>query len=164
MTTITAFPQMAFGPTDIPKWIFYFSAGAQWLRTYEIVRDLKNADRNPDWLYYVEPHALYFAIELFVKAFAAKQNPNFNARADKNANGKRIGHSATSIIEEYRARVPTFDVIAKNQRLFNLIKTYEGTLNTRFGETAVSMEGSDTTLLFDTAESLWNEIETTRKS
>ena len=161
MKVKTAFPKIPhIKEHHSSKWIFYFHAGLQWLETYKLVRD--NNDL-PHSLWFVESHTLYFSIELFIKSWAAKENPSFNAQIDKDSSGKTIGHRATAIIEEYKEKIPELNSLYKNKYLFNLIKIYEGTLVTRFGETSVAINGDDTKLLYETGNQLANDLNFARK-
>ena len=69
---------------------------------------------------------------------------------------KSIDHP--SIIKAYEIKIPIFSEIAQNQKLFDLIKEYEKTLDTRFGETAVQLEGTDTKLMLETVHRLREEM------
>lgn len=155
----TKFPKFNFNENGPRKRHMYFFAGEQRLSTYVLVRDAQRNDQNPQLLFRVEPHALYFALELFVKALATKSNPKFNSKTDKGAGGNIMGHSATSIINEYKNIVHSFYEIANNNKLMELIRIYEGTLDTRFWETAVQMDWVDTNLLYNTINKLREEID-----
>lgn len=84
-----------------PKWTGFFHAGTEWLEAFQLLDDERKKETGM-FLFWVYPHVLYFALELFVKSLASYVNPVFDAKKDK------LGHSITSIIELYRDRIPFF--------------------------------------------------------
>lgn len=124
------------------KWSMFFHAGTEWLQLFQLLEDERKKETGL-FLFWVYPHVLYFSLELFIKSLASYENPAFNAKKDG------FSHSATAIIINYRNVVSIFDEIFQNQNLFNLIKEYEKTLDTRFGETAVQLDGNETNLIIE---------------
>jgi predicted DNA-binding protein YlxM (UPF0122 family) len=145
----TKFPKF---DDDFPsKWSMFFHVGTEWLQNFQLLDDEREKPEGI-FLFWVYPHVLYFSLELFVKSLASHENAAFDAKKDK------FGHSATAIIKAYESKIPLFAKIAQNQKLFDLIKEYEKTLDTRFGETAVQLDRSDTKLMLDTVHELREEM------
>ncbi|MCP6726639.1 MAG: hypothetical protein KJI69_01185 [Patescibacteria group bacterium] len=140
-----------FKQNSRPKWIMLFHAGTEWLQAFQILRD-ESKKISGTFLFFVYPHVLYFSMELFVKSLAAHKNPDFDAKKD------RHGHSATDIIKTYKKEIPIFSKIIKDKKLFDLIKEYEKTIDTRFGDTGVQLKGPDTKLMIKTVYKLREEM------
>ena len=145
----TKFPK--FDGSFPSKWSMFFHTGTEWLQAFQLLEDEKEK-KTGIFLFWVYPHVLYFSLELFVKSLAVHEDSAFDAKK----NG--FGHSATAIIKAYEIKIPIFSEIAQNQKLFDLIKEYEKTLDTRFGETAVQLEGTDTKLMLETVHRLREEM------
>jgi len=138
-------------PDSTPKWVQFFHAGTEWLQTFEML-EAEMKKETGVILFWVYPHVLYFSLELFVKSLASHVDPTFDARKGG------FGHSAAGIIDTYKTTIPIFKEISEDEDLFYLIKEYEKTLNTRFGETSVQIEGSDNQLVINSVYKLREEI------
>ncbi len=130
----------------------FFHVGTEWLQTFLILKDEREKKGSRLISFWVYPHALYFSMELFTKSLAAHKNLKFDAKKEG------LGHSVTKIISFYENKISVFAEIAQNKRLFELIREYENTLDTRFGETAVQMDRFDTDLMLETVYKLKKEI------
>ncbi len=132
------------------NWSTFFHAGTEWLEIFEILD--KETNKQYGFIsFYAYPYILYFSLELFVKSLAKYEDCTFDAKKDG------FLHSVTDIFVKYKD-IPFFFEIIQNHKLFNLIKEYEKTLNTRFGETAVQINGLDTKLVLETVYKLRGEI------
>jgi hypothetical protein len=144
----TKFPKFQ---EDFPKkWGMLFHAGTDWLQVFQLL-EVERQKPTGIFLFWVYPHVLYFSLELFVKSLASYENSAFNAKKDG------FGHSATKIIKAYK-KIPAFNKIYKNKKLFDLIKEYEKTLDTRFGDTSVQMDRTETNLIIQTVYELREEM------
>jgi hypothetical protein len=139
-------------PGNFPhNWAKYFHAGTEWLQTFQLLEDERKKDTGI-FLFNVYPHVLYFSLELLVKSLASHEDPSFDAKKHG------YGHSASKIIKHYGTTIPIFNTIGNDQPLMDLIKEFEKTLDTRFGETTVQLEGADTKLMTDTVYAIRAEM------
>ena len=134
--------------TDFSNWVLWFHAGDAWLNSLEILRD--NRDRIFWGVFYVTPSVVAFCLELFVKSLAAHVDNLFV--------GKDYPHNTTAIIEKYASSIPVFNKIKTDKHLIKIIKEYEKTKDTRFGETYVSLNGDDQMKLISLIYELRSEI------
>lgn len=133
---------------NISNWDNFFRAGDAWLQSLQVLEDSKN---QIGWgVFYVKPWIIAFCLELFVKAIAAHKDNSFN--------GNDYNHKTTKILEDYEFKIPVFEKIFKNKELIGLIKEYEKTSDTKFGETYVSINGSDQNKIVNTVYELRSEI------
>lgn len=137
----TQFPKI--GDEFPDKWPQYFHAGSDWLYTVLVLDE--NARGDGRFVFYVYPHALYFSLELLVKSLAAYVNPEFDARKEK------LNHSVTKIVEKYKSDIPLFEKIYSDTALMALIREFEKTFDTRFGETYIQTNRADMNIVLNTA-------------
>ena len=138
-----------FSDSDhIPNWSNFFRAGDSWLQSLQVLDDNKD---NIGWgIFYVKPWVVAFCLELFVKSIAAHEDSTFE--------GKEYYHRTTKIIEKYKNIIPIFEKIFSNHPLFLIMKEYENTIDTKFGETSVSIDGDDQNKLIEMVYELRGEI------
>ncbi len=141
---VTKFPERT--KKDMDNWSYFFHAADQWREAWLIMQEDKS--KNNSWLFYVESHILYFSLELFIKSIISYHINDFDAKKEL------LGHSATKIINKYKNIVSIFNKIDTNKVLVNLIKEYENTLSTRFGDTGAMCDGGDEKLIIDTIDEL----------
>ncbi len=133
---------------EIPSWDNFFRAGDAWLESLEVLNDNKNSI---GWgVFYVRPSIVAFCLELFVKAIAAHE--------DKSFNGKKYRHHTTDILDDYKNKISIFFKISNNSELVGLIKEFEKTIDTKFGETYVSTNDNDQQKIIETVYELRKEI------
>lgn len=134
--------------SNIPKWESFFTAGDAWLQSLQVLNDNKD---DIGWgIFYVKPWVIAFCLELFVKAIITREDQSFE--------GKKYSHRTTEIIEKYKNMIPIFEKIFNNHPLFLLIKEHENTIDTKFGETYVSIDGEDQNKLIEVVYELRSEI------
>lgn len=133
---------------EMQKWSNYFRAGDAWLSSLQILDDNRNESA---WgVFYVNPWVSAFCLELFVKARISFEYIDFD--------GHRFSHKTTNIIRNFENEIPIFQKIYRNNNLFNLIKEFENTKDTKFGETSVSLDGNDQKKIIDTVYELRDEM------
>lgn len=133
---------------SIPKWSNFFTAGDAWLQSLQVLND--NKDSIGWGIFYVKPWVVSFCLELFVKSIASHEDSTFD--------GKKYSHRTTEIIKKYKNIIPIFKKIFSDLQLFLLMKEYENTIDTKFGETYVSIDGDDQNKLIEIVHELRSEI------
>lgn len=133
---------------NVPKWSNFFRAGDAWLQSLEVLK--KNIEKIGWGVFYVTPFIIAFCLELFVKAIASHEDNSFNEKA--------YSHNTDKILKSYSEKISLFKTICKNKKLMLLIKEYQKTIDTKFGETYVSTSGVDQSLIIDTIYELRSEI------
>lgn len=123
------------------RWARFFHAGTEWLQVYELLKEESIKKDVRIIALYVYSYALGIATELFVKSIVARKDPSFNP--------KRFNHNTADLINAYSSNIPILDTIAKNNKLMELIKSYEDTVDTKFGDTTISIEGKDEQMVLD---------------
>jgi hypothetical protein len=101
--------------------------------------------------FYVKPWIVSFCLELFIKSITSYEDKSFNS--------KKYSHAVTKIITDYKDSIPIFKRIANDSALFNLILEYEKTIDTKFGETSVQIDGDDQMKLVRLIHELNNELD-----
>lgn len=86
--------------------------------------------------WHVELPLMHQAIELLLKAHAARVDASFSART--------YGHRTTDLVSDYASRVHVFKTLTNNQAAMQLIAwLQEAWLSVRYAEVAVQYNGSD---------------------
>ena len=134
--------------STIEQWILFRTAGSAWMETLNLLEN--NKHEIPWTMFYVKPWVVSFCIELFIKSIAAHQ--------DKMFNGKKYSHNVTGIIGDYEKSIPTFHKILNDKKLFNLITEYEKTIDTKFGETSINIDGDEQVKLIRLIYDLEKEV------
>ena len=138
----TKFPK--FLKDEFPdRWARFFHAGTDWFMLCEMLREERKKPGNP--FFYVWPFATGITIELFVKASVSYENPKFDPQK------QLYGHQTTNIINDYKETIPVLNEISNDLHLMKVIKSYEDTIDTKFGDTAVSINGDDEKIVIDAA-------------
>lgn len=144
----TKFTKISQADPHIPKWSNYFRAGDAWLQSLQVLDDNK---KQIGWgVFYVKPWIVSFCLELFIKAIVSHENNSFN--------GKDYSHETSKIIKKYASKISLLEKILKDKKLMVLIKEYEKTLDTKFGETYVSIKGDDQNRIIDTVDEIRSEM------
>lgn len=133
MKLSTAYAQAHATPG--PAWAMYFHAGTEWLQLWQLI-DERRYDDTAGPLFYVEPHVVHFCVELFVKALIIQSEPTFDPKTN--------GHRTLDNIIQHSSASPLFAKILADKQLAYLVREYEKTVDTRFGETSVQIDGEDT--------------------
>ncbi|PIQ81443.1 MAG: hypothetical protein COV78_00130 [Candidatus Pacebacteria bacterium CG11_big_fil_rev_8_21_14_0_20_34_55] len=139
-----------FSKTDahvMQKWASFFHAGDAWLASLQVLEDGK--DQIGWGIFYVKPWVVAFCLELYVKAIAS--------HADNFFNGGDYRHGVTEILKKYFS-ISFFGEILKDDELMILIREYEKTIDTKYGETYVSINGDDQQKIIDLVYKLREEI------
>ncbi len=132
---------------SIPQWNSFFTAGDAWLQSLQVLNDHKD---DIGWgVFYVNPYVVAFCLELFVKAIAAYEDHSFE--------GKKYFHRTTEIIKKYK-KISIFKKILNNNSLLLIMKEYESTIDTKFGQTYVSIDGDDQNKLINVVYDLRSEM------
>lgn len=127
------------------RWARFFHAGTDWFMLCEMLEEERKKPGSVLTLFYVWPFATGITIELFVKSIVSYEDKTFNPQK------KCYNHSTTNIINDYKSKIPVLDEISKDFHLMKIIKSYEGTIDTKFGDTAISVNGDDERKIMDAA-------------
>lgn len=130
------------------KWSRFLTAGDSWLKTLEVLEE--NRDRIGWGVFYVIPQIVAFCLELYVKAIVSHFDNTFK--------GREYSHKTTKIINEYKDKIKILNDIYSDSRTMDLIKEYEHTIDTRFGDTSVSIDGNDQQIVINTIHQLREEL------
>lgn len=136
-----------------PKWASYFHTGTDWLMTWELLVNLR---KNPVNLgstptpFYVDPFIVHFCLELFTKSLIAYSDPKFNP--------KEYRHNTIKFIQNNKQVSPIFEKILNNPALKSLVTEYANTIDTKYGETYVSIEHGDTEMMMTLVYEMREEI------
>lgn len=137
-----------FPESNIPKWNNFFRAGDAWLESLQVLDDNK---KQIGWgVFYVKPWIVFFCLELFIKAVVSHEDNSFS--------GVKYRHKITKIIENYASRISLLDKIFNNEKLMKLLEEYERTVDTKFGETYVSIDGNDQNRIIDKIYEIRSEM------
>lgn len=82
-------------------------------------------------IFYVEPFAIAFSLELFVKALVGFQDHSFNA--------KKASHGTASLIRE-NTHIPTLAAIAADVDLMEIIEEYGKATAFKYGELGMMID------------------------
>ncbi len=123
------------GATPIKPWVLYFHTSAEWLNVWNLLNNNMDNLEVGGPFFYAKPHVAHFSLELIVKARISYSDSTFVPSANSH-------HTSRNILQ-HQAISPIFQEVAANNALLDLIKEYEKTLDTRFGETSVQTKGSD---------------------
>jgi hypothetical protein len=86
--------------------------------------------------WYVELPLMHQAIELLLKAHAARVDPSFSPR--------RYGHRTVDLIKDYSPLVPVFSALVADQTAMDLIEgLQQAWLSVRYAEVVVEYSGPD---------------------
>lgn len=142
-----------FNDGFLPKWASYFHAGTDWLMTWQLLVDLR---KNPDGLastptpFYVDPFITHFCLELFTKSLIAYSDSQFNP--------KLYNHNTIEFIRKNKQVSPIFKKILSDSTLELLITEYAKTIDTKYGETYVSIKQGDTEKMIALAHEMREEM------
>lgn len=137
-----------FPKSNTSKWDNYFHAGNAWLESLQVLDDNK---KQIGWgIFYVKPWIVFFCLELFIKAIVSHEDNSFNRT--------KYNHDTTKIIKDYASRILLLDKIFKNKKLMKLIEEYEKTVDTKYGETYVSIAGDDQNSIIDIIYEIRSEM------
>ena len=136
-----AFPNSGYN-TNKKRSVFFLYAGVAYLQAYEELH--KQAEGFI--IMYVELPLLHMALELLIKAHAARINESFNPK------DKKYQHQSINILKEYANKVSEFKSIIDDPKKADLIKKLEKAWKSlRYGETALFFDGKDMLLAKDLA-------------
>ena len=138
----TKFPK--FSNKTRGRWTRFFYAGTDWLILCEMLKEEREKIEGKI-LFNVFPFATGITIELFVKSIVSYEDSSFNPQ------NKCYRHCTTNIIKDYKNKIPVLCEISNDSHLMKLIKSYEDTIDTKFGDTAISINGDDEKKVIDTA-------------
>jgi hypothetical protein len=111
-----------FAPlTGLSVWALHRAAGDDWLISY---LEMSQTEARSG-IFYVEPFAIAFSLELFVKALVGFQDHTFNA--------KKASHGTASLIRE-NTHIPTLGAIAADEELMEIIEEYGKAMAFKYGE------------------------------
>jgi len=144
----TAYEQSGYTP--LSPWILYFHASAEWLNVWTLLRDNVDNMSMGGPFFYSKPHVLHFSLELIVKARIAYSDMAFNPKTNS--------HKTSLNIIQHQSVSPIFRQVAADQNLMNLIREYENTVDTRFGETIVQNDGDDEELTVKLVREIRDEM------
>ena len=134
-----------FKETEPPsRWARLYHAGTEWFMLWESLEEQARMG-NGQPFFYVRPFVTGIIIEIFVKSIVLQEDPNFNPL------DKQYRHRTTNIINIYKEKIPVLNEIANDAYLISLIKSYEDTIDTKFGETSVSFNVADAKKVTDAA-------------
>ena len=129
---------MHFNEPDDQRWPMFFHVGTDWLMTWQVLTDLRRDGKNAGLVpspFYVDNYIVHFCLELFTKSLVDYSVPGFNP--------KEFSHRTLQYIQKYEFVSPIFAKVTSDADLCALIREYQNTVDTRFGETYVLGEKSD---------------------
>lgn len=130
------------------NWSCYFHAGDAWLMSLQVLEE--NKHQIFLGIFYVIPQIVSFCLELFIKSRVSYVDNTFN--------GLDYKHKTSKILLKYRNDIPIFEKIVSDEKVFKLIETYESTIDTKYGQTYVSLDGADQKKIIDIVYELRTEI------
>jgi hypothetical protein len=134
---------------ELEVWGLYFHAGSAWANTARFLRDShSNPDLDPLALFYVLPFAMSHAIELFIKSIASFADSDF------------VGidsHKPIGVMQRF-AHLPIFARVLADNDLVDLVNEYSKTLNAKFGEMAMYLDGDERDRLFLLIDDLRSDL------
>ncbi len=117
-----------FAPlTGLSVWALHRAAGDAWLISY---LEMSQTEARSG-IFYVEPFAIAFSLELFVKALVGFQDHSFNA--------KKASHETASLIRE-NTHIPTLAAIAADAELMEIIEEYGKAMAFKYGELGMMID------------------------
>jgi len=131
------------------QWSQFFIAGDSWLEVLQILID--NKDKLYFGRFYVTPTIVTFCLELYVKTLVSNLNPLINFKIV-------YKHRIVDIIKDFSDQIPIFNKLIEQEELINLIREFQNTIDARYGQTAVTLNGDDQIKLIDLIYELRNEI------
>ncbi|MCX6728841.1 MAG: hypothetical protein NTV39_03675 [Candidatus Saccharibacteria bacterium] len=155
VTQHTRFPNLRdayskSGQTPLSTWILYFHTSAEWLSVWALLnKNVHNIDEGAPF-FYTKPYIANFALELIVKARIAFSDATFNPRAN--------GHRTSQNIIQYQSVSPILKRVANDSDLIDLIKEYQNTIETRFGETAVQTDSDEEAQIIELVREIRDEM------
>jgi len=131
-----------------PAWARFFHAGDIWLGCLDLLK--KYRDEVPWGVFYAEPFLLSFSLELFVKALVAYEEKTFTK--------KNQHHFTSKLIIEYQDKISVLKEIANDKSLIDIIIEYEKSVDVKYMETSVELNGDEVKLLLDIVYKLRNDM------
>lgn len=131
-----------------PKWSCYFHAGDSWLEILQWFID--NKERVNGWsIFYVKPWIVSFCLELYSKSIVSY--------LDKDSNVRIYQHETSKLLSDFADKISLFSRILENGEIVSLIREYEKTVNTKYGETVMLIDGDDQNKLINLVYELREE-------
>jgi hypothetical protein len=136
-----------FAPlTGLPVWARHRAAGDAWLGSYF---ELGKVEPRLG-IFYVEPFALAFSLELFVKALVGFDDPSFDA--------KKANHGSAAIIK-VNTNIPTLEAIAADAELMEIIEEYGKATAFKYGELGMMIDRDEQQKVLDAVLRIRSDLE-----